>query len=139
MRAQKVLLDKLVLPGIQKKYYWTNSDCQAQSLWNLNVVKKLCPILEFKKQHFKTCEGAKQHMYITKKWTKRKIVNYWREILLKLHFKALYYQTSLLLKLKRSQYRVAGKLLTENHWNTNKGIYQMCYEQNHPNPAGVEI
>ena len=36
-------------------------------LWNLNVVKKLCPILEFKKQHFKTCEGGKQHMYITEK------------------------------------------------------------------------
>jgi len=40
-------------------------------LWNLNVVRKLCPILEFKKQHFKTCEGAKQHMYITEKMNKR--------------------------------------------------------------------
>jgi len=40
-------------------------------LWNLNVVRKLCHILEFKKEHFKTCEGAKQHMYITEKMNKR--------------------------------------------------------------------
>ena len=66
MRAQKVLLDKLILPRIQKKVLLNKFRLPGASLWNLNVVKKLCPILEFKKQHFKTCEGAKQHMYIKK-------------------------------------------------------------------------
>jgi hypothetical protein len=96
--------------------------------------KEVVPYTGIQEAAFQDVWGAKQHMYITKKMNKKKNCK-----LLKLHFKALYYQTSLLLKLKRSQYRVAGKLLTENHWNTNKGIYQMCYEQNHPNPAGVEI
>ena len=136
-----------------KKCYWTSwyyrgykksiteqIQIARRKLVEFKRSKEVVPYTGIQEAAFQDVWGAKQHMYITKKkWTKEKIINYWREILLKLHFKALYYQTSLLLKLKRSQYRVAGKLLTENHWNTNKGIYQMCYEQNHPNPAGVEI